>query len=214
MYAMVCTRPDLAYLVSVLAWFVGIGRHDEDHSKAAMRVLHYLQCTQDNALILGGMDPPVLTGFSKSSWADARPDHRRSQGYDFSLESGLISWRSTRSSVALSSLQAEQYAVTMAAQGELWLIYLPTDLGSPQPYPTLWCNNDSTMHLIKEAVFHGHSKHIELRHYFARDLVQDGHLTVDKILIRQPRQPLHQGLHRSNHSALLRLLGLSPNPPS
>ncbi|CAI7756762.1 unnamed protein product [Closterium sp. NIES-53] len=42
MYAMACTRPDLAYPVSVLAQFVGTGRHGDEHWKAAMRVLRYL----------------------------------------------------------------------------------------------------------------------------------------------------------------------------
>ncbi|CAI5474127.1 unnamed protein product [Closterium sp. Yama58-4] len=212
MYAMVCTRWGLAYPVSVLARFVGTGRHGEEHWKAAMRVLRYLQGTKDYGLTLGGVDPPVLQGFSDSSWADAQPDHRSSQGYGFSLGSGLISWRSTRSSsVALSSCEAELYAVTMAAQEARWLSYLLTDLGSPQPCPTLWCDNDSTIHLTKEAVFHGRSKHIELRYYFVRDLVQDGHITVRKIDSSANLADLFtKALHRSNHSALLRLQGLAP----
>ncbi|CAI7747136.1 unnamed protein product [Closterium sp. NIES-53] len=116
MYAMVCTRPDLAYPVSVLARFVGVGRHTEEHMTAARCVLRYLQHTKDYTLTLGGADPPVLTSFSDSSWADSQPDRRNSQGYGFTLGSGLISWRSTRSSsIALSSCEAELYAVTMAA---------------------------------------------------------------------------------------------------
>ncbi|CAI7838034.1 unnamed protein product [Closterium sp. NIES-53] len=91
MYAMVCTRPDLAYPVSVLARFVGVGRHTEEHMTAAGRVLRYLQHTKDYTLTLGGADPPVLTGFSDSSWADSQPDRRNSQGYGFTLGSGLIS---------------------------------------------------------------------------------------------------------------------------
>ncbi|CAI7845882.1 unnamed protein product [Closterium sp. NIES-53] len=78
MYAMVCTRPDLAYPVSVLARFVGVGRHTEEHMTAARRVLLYLQHTKNYSLTLGGADPPVLTGFSDSSWADSQPDRRSS----------------------------------------------------------------------------------------------------------------------------------------
>ncbi|CAI7918296.1 unnamed protein product, partial [Closterium sp. NIES-54] len=111
MYAMVCTRPDLAYPISAVAQFVGTGRKGDEHWKAAMRVLRYLQGTKDHVLTLGGVNPPILHGFSDSSWADALPDRRSSQGYGFTLGSGLISWRSTRSSsVALSSCKAELYA--------------------------------------------------------------------------------------------------------
>ncbi|CAI7837911.1 unnamed protein product [Closterium sp. NIES-54] len=89
MYAMMCTRPDLAYPISVLARFVGTGRHTEVHWKAAKRVLRYLCGTKDHALTLGGPSPPLLLGFNDSSWADTQPDRRSSQGYNFTLGSGL-----------------------------------------------------------------------------------------------------------------------------
>ncbi|CAI7788606.1 unnamed protein product [Closterium sp. NIES-54] len=46
MYAMVSTRPDLAYPISVLACFVGTGNHTEEHWQAAKRVLRYLRGTK------------------------------------------------------------------------------------------------------------------------------------------------------------------------
>ncbi|CAI5942415.1 unnamed protein product [Closterium sp. NIES-65] len=49
---------------------------------------------------------------------------RSSQGYTFSLGSGSVSWRSTRSSSVLSSsCEAEIYATAMAAQELRWLTY-------------------------------------------------------------------------------------------
>ncbi|CAI7801128.1 unnamed protein product [Closterium sp. NIES-53] len=76
MYLMTCTRPDLAYPLSLLASYVAPGKHRKDLA------------TQ-----------------------------RSSQGYTFSLGSGSISWRSTRSSSVLSSsCEAEIYAGAMAAQ--------------------------------------------------------------------------------------------------
>ncbi|CAI7777501.1 unnamed protein product [Closterium sp. NIES-54] len=71
MYAMMCTRPDLAYPISVLAHFVGPGRHTEVHWKASKRVIRYLRGTKDHTLTLGGSSPPFLLGFSDSSWADS-----------------------------------------------------------------------------------------------------------------------------------------------
>ncbi|CAI7858938.1 unnamed protein product, partial [Closterium sp. NIES-54] len=212
MYAMICTRPDLAYPISILARFVGTGKHTTEHWRAAKRVLRYLRGTKDHVLTLGGPTPPTLTGYSDSSWADSQPDRRSSQGYGFSLGSGLISWRSTRSSsISLSSCEAELYAVTMAAQEACWLSYLLADLGAPQPCPAIWCDNASTIHLTKEAVFHERSKHIELRHYLIRDLVNDGHITIRKIDSSvNPADIFTKALSHSVHSLLLPLLGLAP----
>ncbi|GJP83973.1 hypothetical protein CLOP_g14071 [Closterium sp. NIES-67] len=216
MYAMVSTRPDLTYPISVLARFVGTGKHDTTHWQAAKRVLRYLRGTKDYVLTLGGPSPPFLTGYSDSSWADSRPDRRSSQGYGFSLGSGLISWRSTRSSsIALSSCEAELYAATMAAQEARWLSFLLEELGAPQRCPTIWCDNASTIHLTKDAVFHGRSKHIELRHYFIRELVQGGHLRLGKIDSAANLADIFtKALPHAAHSSLLRLLGLAPPVPS
>ncbi|CAI7807961.1 unnamed protein product, partial [Closterium sp. NIES-54] len=70
MYLMTCTRPDLAYPLSVLARFVVPGRHRPSHWYAAKRVAKYVASTSGMGLVLGGKQPVTLTGFSDSSWAD------------------------------------------------------------------------------------------------------------------------------------------------
>ncbi|CAI7862819.1 unnamed protein product [Closterium sp. NIES-53] len=130
MYLMTCTRPDLAYPLSLLARYVAPGRHRKVHLDAAKRVLRYLCSTLGMGLVLGGRGPVVLTGHADASWVDDSATQRSSQGYTFSLSSGFMSWRSTRSSSVLSSsCEAEIYAGAMAAQELRWLTYLLTDLG-------------------------------------------------------------------------------------
>ncbi|CAI7780229.1 unnamed protein product [Closterium sp. NIES-54] len=130
MYLMTCTRPDLAYPLSLLARYVAPGRHRKVHWDAAKRVLHYLCSTSGMGLVLGGRGPVVLTGHADASWVDDSATQRLSQGYTFSLGSGSVSWRSTRSSSVLSSsCEAEIYARAMAAQELRWLTYLLTNLG-------------------------------------------------------------------------------------
>ncbi|CAI5969604.1 unnamed protein product [Closterium sp. NIES-64] len=117
MYLMTCTRPDLAYPLSILARYVAPGRHRPEHMAAAKRVLRYLCSTSGMGLVLGGRSLVVLTGHADASWADDQATQRSSQGYTFSLGSGSVSWRSTRSSSVFgSSCEAEIYAGAMAAQ--------------------------------------------------------------------------------------------------
>ncbi|CAI7787146.1 unnamed protein product [Closterium sp. NIES-54] len=130
MYLMTCTRPDLTYPLSLLARYVAPGRHRKVHWDAAKRVLRYLCSTLGMGLVLGGRGPVVLTGHADASWVDDSATQWSSQGYTFSLGSGLVSWRSTRSSSVLRSrCEAEIYARAMAAQELRWLTYLLTDLG-------------------------------------------------------------------------------------
>ncbi|CAI7766756.1 unnamed protein product [Closterium sp. NIES-54] len=70
MYLMTCTRPDLAYPLSILARYVAPGRHRPEHMAAAKRVLRYLCSTSGLGLVLGGRRPVVLTGHADASWAD------------------------------------------------------------------------------------------------------------------------------------------------
>ncbi|CAI7858431.1 unnamed protein product [Closterium sp. NIES-53] len=130
MYLMMCTRPDLAYPLSLVARYVAPGRHQKVHWDVAKRVLHYLCSTSSMGLVLGGRGPVVLTGHADASCVDDSATQRSSQGYTFSLGSGSVSWRSTRSSPVLSSsCEAEIYAGAMVAQELRWLTYLLTDLG-------------------------------------------------------------------------------------
>ncbi|CAI7919273.1 unnamed protein product [Closterium sp. NIES-53] len=136
MYLMMCTRPDLAYPLSLLARYVVPGRHRKVHWDAAKRVLRYLCNTSGMGLVLGGRGPVVLTGHADASWVDDSATQQSSQGYIFSLGSGSVSWRSTRSSSVLSSsCEAEIYAGAMAAQELRWLTYLLTDLGEQPRSP-------------------------------------------------------------------------------
>ncbi|CAI7842949.1 unnamed protein product [Closterium sp. NIES-54] len=136
MYLMTCTRPDLAYPLSILARYVAPGRHRPEHMAAAKRVLRYLCSTSGLGLVLGGRSPVVLAGHADASWVDDLATQRSSQGYTFSLGSGSVSWRSTRSSSVLSSsCEAKIYAEAMAAQELRWLTYLLTDLGEPPRSP-------------------------------------------------------------------------------
>ncbi|CAI7863706.1 unnamed protein product [Closterium sp. NIES-54] len=95
--------------------------------------------TSGMGLVLGGRGDVVLTGHSDASWVDNQATQRSSQGYTFSLGSGSVSCRSTRSSSVLrSTCEAEIYATAMAAQELRWLTYLLTDLGErPRSPPVL-----------------------------------------------------------------------------
>ncbi|CAI7848712.1 unnamed protein product [Closterium sp. NIES-54] len=147
---------------------------------AAKRVLRYLCSTSGMGLVLGGQSPVVLTGHADASWADDQATQRSTQGYTFSLGSGSVSWRATRSSSVLgSSCEAEIYAGAMAAQELRWLTYLLTDLGEPpRSPPVLYVDNKAMLALCREQRLEHRTKHIALRYFLARELQQRGQLRL------------------------------------
>ncbi|CAI7785990.1 unnamed protein product [Closterium sp. NIES-54] len=186
MYLMTCTRPDLAYPLSILARYVAPGRHRPEHMDAAKRVLRYLCSTSGTGLVLGGRARVVLTSQADASWVDDLATQRPSKGYTFSLGSGSVLWRSTRSSSVLSSsCEAEIYAVAMAAQELRWLTYLLTELGEvPRSPPVLYVDNKAMLALCQEHRLEHRTKHIALRYFLTRELQQRGQLCLAYVATR------------------------------
>ncbi|CAI5969346.1 unnamed protein product, partial [Closterium sp. NIES-65] len=216
MYLMTCTRPDLAYPLSILARYVAPGRHRPEHMAAAKRVLRYLCSTSGMGLVLGGRSPVVLTGHADASWADDQATQRSSQGYTFSLGSGSVSWRSTRSSSVLgSSCEAEIYAGAMAAQELRWLTYLLTDLGEvPRSPPVLYVDNKAMLALCREQRLEHRTKHIALRYFLARELQQRGQLRLAYVASEANTADVFtKALAPCDHQRFCTQLGLVPVLP-
>ncbi|CAI6010753.1 unnamed protein product [Closterium sp. NIES-65] len=216
MYLMTCTRPDLAYPLSILARYVAPGRHRPEHMAAAKRVLRYLCSTSGMGLVLGGRSPVVLTGHADASWADDQATQRSSQGYTFSLGSGSVSWRATRSSSVLgSSCEAEIYAGAMAAQELRWLTYLLTDLGEPpRSPPVLYVDNKAMLPLCQEQRLEHRTKHIALRYFLARELQQRGQLRLAYVASEANTADVFtKALAPCDHQRCCTQLGLVPALP-
>ncbi|CAI7871227.1 unnamed protein product [Closterium sp. NIES-54] len=216
MYLMTCTRPDLAYPLSILACYVAPGRHRPEHMDAAKRVLRYLCSTSGLGLVLGGRSPVVLTGHADTSWVDDLATQRSSQGYTFRLGSGSVSWRSTRSSSDLSSnCEAEIYEWAMAAQELRWLTNLLTGLGEPpRSPPVLYVDNKAMLALCREHRLEHRTKHIALRYFLARELQQRGQLRLAYVASEANTADIFtKALQPGDHQRFCTMLGLVPTWP-
>ncbi|CAI7906880.1 unnamed protein product [Closterium sp. NIES-54] len=175
MYLMTCTRPDLAYPLSILVRYVAPGRHRLEHWEAAKRVLRYLCSTSAMGLVLGGRGPVVLTRHADGSWVDDLATQRSSQGYTFNLSSSSVSWWSYAGSPT----------------------YLLTDLGErPRSSPVLYVDNNAMITLCQEH----RTKHIALHYFFARELQQRGQLRLAYMATRANTADIFtKALHSGDH---------------
>lgn len=127
MYAQVCTRPDIAYIVGVLGRY--LSNPGMDHWKAAKRVMRYLQRTKDYMLTYRRSDQLEIIGYSDSDFAGC-PDSRKStSGCIFMLSGGAISWKSIKQTLIDSStMEAEFVACYEASNHGKWLRNFVTGL--------------------------------------------------------------------------------------
>ncbi|CAI7887512.1 unnamed protein product, partial [Closterium sp. NIES-53] len=171
--------------------------------------------TSGLGLVLGGRHPVVLIGHADASWADDQATQRSSQGYTFSLGSGSVSWRSTRSSSVLgSSCEAEIYAGAMAAQELRWLTYLLTYLGEPPcSPPVLYVDNKAMLALCREHRLEHRTKHIALRYFLACELQQRGQLRLAYLASEANTADIFtKALPPGDHQRFCTMLGLAPGP--
>ena len=173
LYASTNTRPDIAYAVGMLCRCMG--KPTPALQEAALRVLGYLYRTRHLGLRYAADSAPAY-GMTDSDWATKHS----TTGWVFMYNQAAISWSSKKqTSVALSSCEAEIMAASEAAKEGVHLQRFLSELkdGSSAPL-ALSTDNTGARDLAYNPEHHQRVKHIERRHFFIRECVENMHLTV------------------------------------
>ena len=202
MYAMLCTRPDIAYAVSLTSRYQS--DPGVDHWTAVKNILKYLRRTKDMVLSYGGDEQLVVNGYTDASW-NTDPDDSKSQSrYVFTLNGASVSWRSAKQSVvARSSTESEYMAASEASQEAIWMKEFITELGvvsSALDPMSIYCDNMGAIANAQEPRSHKKLKHIKLRFHAIREHVQDGDIKICKVhKDLNVADPLTKPLPRAKH---------------
>ena len=120
MYAQVCTRPNIVFIVGVPGRYLSDPR--QSHWKAAKKVLRYLQGTKDLMLTYRRIDTLEVVGFSDSDYAGHVDDKKSTSGYIFMTTRGTVSWKSVKQTITASStMEAEYVTCYEATCHAMWL---------------------------------------------------------------------------------------------
>jgi hypothetical protein len=181
MYAMVCTRPDLAHVVSVVSKYMA--NPGKQHWDAVNWIFIYLKGTTDYDITFVRQKSDLsVVGYVDADYVGDLDDRRSTTGYVFTLTGGPICWKSMiQSTVAMSTTEAEYMAVAEAAKEALWLTGLVRELGIQQVGVPLYCDSQIAIYLAKNQVYHARTKHIDVRFHKIRELVATGELLLEKI---------------------------------
>ena len=195
------TRPDISYAVGQVAKF---NAHPGlIHWNAVLKIFRYLKYTGpmgityrslvdcvDTQMVmfksandLGTMGNPILSGYSDANYARDIDTRRSTSGFIFMLAGAPISWQSrAQATVALSSTEAEYIAFAGAAQEAVWLLQVLREFKFGMNSPVVvYEDNQSTIKLVENPVFHKRSKHVDIKYHFVRELVENKTLAIQYV---------------------------------
>ena len=183
MYAQVCTRPDIAYILGVLGRY--LSNPGMDHWIAAKRVMRYLQRTKDFMLTYRKSDQLEIIGYSDSDFAGCQDSRKSTSGYVFLLAGGAISWRSAKQSIVASSTMAAEYiAMYEASNQAVWLKNFVTGLrilDRVERPLKIYCDNKSAVLFSNNNRSLTKSKHIDIKYLIVKERIQNGELSTEHI---------------------------------
>ncbi|RVX15044.1 Retrovirus-related Pol polyprotein from transposon TNT 1-94 [Vitis vinifera] len=193
MYAMVCTRPDIAHAVGVVSRFMS--RPGKQHWEAIKWILRYLKGSLDTCLCFTGASLK-LQGYVDADFAGDIDSRKSTTGFVFTLGGIAISWASNlQKIVTLSTTEAEYVAATEAGKEMIWLHGFLDELGKKQEMGILHSDSQSAIFLAKNSAFHSKSKHIQTKYHFIRYLVEDKLVILEKICgSKNPADMLTKGV--------------------
>ncbi|KAJ9535780.1 hypothetical protein OSB04_un001068 [Centaurea solstitialis] len=212
MYAMLCTRPDVAYSVSVTSRYQQ--NPGEAHWVAVKNILKYLRRTKEMFLVFGGSEDEIsVTGYSDASFQTDRDDYRSQSGYVFTLNGGAISWKSSKQdTIADSTTEAEYIAASDAAKEAVWLRNFITDLrvvASISRPVDIYCDNSGAVAQAKEPREHHKSRHVLRKFHLIREIIGRGDVRICKIPTDENvADPLTKPLARVKHETHANSIGM------
>ncbi|GJU04667.1 putative ribonuclease H-like domain-containing protein, partial [Tanacetum coccineum] len=153
------SRPDIMFAVCACARFQVTPKIS--HLHAVKRIFRYLK---------------------DSDYAGASLDRKSTTGGCQFLGKRLISWQCKKQTIVANSTTEAEYVAAANCCGQvLWIQNQMLDYGFNFMNTKIYIDNESTICIVKNPVFHSKTKHIEIRHHFIRDSYEKRLIQVIKI---------------------------------
>lgn len=185
MYAMVGTRPDIAYAIGKLSQYC----QDPSmrHRTALDRVLRYLKGTVDLALLYDETASPIC--YADASYGDDPTDRKSTYGHTLLIGNGAVVWASKKQrTISTSTTEAEYVAMCQAAKTIVWASKWMRELFGEEflemPIKLLG-DNQGSLDLIKNPEHHSRTKHIDVQYHYIREVVEDGLMRTEHVSTKE-----------------------------
>jgi hypothetical protein len=179
MFAMICTRPDIAQAVRAVSRYMA--NPGIEHWNTIKRILRYIKGTSNVALYYGGLEFSVR-GYVDLDFVGDLEKRKSTTGYVFIIAEGAMSWVfKLQTVVALSTTEAEYMTTTQACKEAIWMKKLMEELRHKQEKIPLYCDSQSALHIARNPAFHSRTKHIDVQYHFVREVVEGGSVDFQKV---------------------------------
>ncbi|GKA38201.1 hypothetical protein Tco_0730752 [Tanacetum coccineum] len=155
MYAVRCTRPDVAFAQNMTSRFQQ--NPGEPHWTAVKNILKYLRNTKDMFLVYGGNPSTELRVecYCDAGFETDRDDTKSQTGYVFVLNGGAVDRKSSKQRLGI----------------------VPT-INEPL---NMYCDNSATVHYANEPGVQKGAKHYQRRYHYVRECVELGEIRILKV---------------------------------
>lgn len=146
------------------------------HWDAVVWILRYIKGAPGRGLLYENKGHSHIVGYSNADWVGSLSDRRSTSGFCVLVGGNLVSWKSKKQAVVTrSSAEAEYRAMGLATCELVWLKQLIQELRFVEvSQMKLLCDNQATLHIASNLVFHERTKHIEIDCHFVREKVLSG----------------------------------------
>ncbi|GJU81911.1 zinc finger, CCHC-type containing protein [Tanacetum coccineum] len=163
MYAITCTRPDIAFVMGKLSWYTS--NPGIQHWQSFQRVLKYLKKIMDYRLMYTSY-PSVLEGYTDASWIRNTEDNLSTNGWVFLLGSAL----------AATGKEAE-YLKNLILEIPLWV--------KPMAPISIRYDSAATLEKAYSHMYNKKSRNLGVRHSMIRELITNRVVSIEFMRSKQ-----------------------------
>ncbi|GKB30533.1 hypothetical protein Tco_0869934 [Tanacetum coccineum] len=153
--------------------------------------------------------------YTDSDYAGASLDRKSTTGGCQFLRCRLILWQCKKQTVVANSTTEAEYVAALSCRGQvLWIQNQLLDYGYNFMHTKIYIDNESTICIVKNPVFHSETKYIEIRHHFIRDsnekkLIQMIKIHIDKNVADLLTKAFGNGIGVNAGDSKVTLLGIN-----
>ncbi|GJR38664.1 putative ribonuclease H-like domain-containing protein [Tanacetum coccineum] len=174
------SRPDIMFVVCACARFQVTPK--ASHLNAVKQIFRYLKHQPKLRLWYPRDSPFELEAFSDIDYGGASLDRKSTIGGCQFFGRRLISWQCKKQTIVANSTTKAEYVAAVNCCGQvLWIHNQMMDYGFNFMNTKIHIDNESTICIVKNPVYHSRTKHIEIRHHFIRDCYEKRLINVVKI---------------------------------